>query len=369
MKLGIILSSGEGLRDQKNTGQLHRFQKFYLKTYEKFFDKIFIFSYKNETENIYEPQQIIPNQRNFNRFIYSLLMPIVNSNNFKKVGVLRVMQTPGGVPALAAKLLFKTPYLVTYGYKYHKFAQIEGKFFISFALRILEPLILVFADAVIVTTDELKNYVSRFANLEKIHLIPNGVDVVSFKPPKKTKKKKNEFVILSVGRLEIQKNYLNLVQAVASSKYNNNIVLKLVGKGSQAARIKKLAREKKVKLTILANVSHSKMPKIYNSCDVFVLPSLIEGHPKVLIEAMSCGLSVIGSNVSGNRELISDGRTGFLCGTDKESISEKIDNLIDNKKLGEQVGLSARKSILESYDIRKLILKEIVVLKKIAKND
>jgi glycosyltransferase involved in cell wall biosynthesis len=104
------------------------------------------------------------------------------------------------------------------------------------------------------------------------------------------------------------------------------------------------------------------------TADIFVLPSLIEGHPKVLIEALSCGLPAIASRVSGNIEVIKDGKTGLLCSTDGDDINKKLDFLIENSNIREKIGQKGRKYALKYCDLAQLVLKEIEILKKIGKN-
>src|SRR3989344_9289050 len=105
------------------------------------------------------------------------------------------------------------------------------------------------------------------------------------------------------------------------------------------------------------------MAKIYNRADVFGLPSLAEGSPKVLLEAMACGLSVIGTKVVGIKETITDGITGFLCDTDSQSLSKSIVWFLKNPKRADKLAQSARKKILQDYNLYHLLKKEVLTLK------
>lgn len=368
MNLGILFSLGDSLEKQEKSGQFSRFEKFYLGKYAKNFEKVFVFSYGKDTNfSNREFFRLIPNKFSLHRFFYTFLLPFLEKKNFENISIFRVMQATGAVPTILAKIFYRIPYVTTYGYYYHEFAKIEGKFLRSFLLKILEFLALKFANGVIITTQELKNYVGKLVSIEKIFLIPNGVETKVFKPKNK-KFDKNEIQIISIGRLEIQKNYANLLKAITQSDYKDSITLTLVGQGSLKNQLVNLAQKLSVKLKIIDSVPHKNLPKFYQQADIFVLPSLIEGQPKVLLEAMSCGLPVIASQVSGNLEVIKDGQTGLLCQTDSFDISKKLDFLIENNKLREKIGKAARNFVLKDHNLEKLVQKEIAVLKKLAKN-
>ena len=100
--------------------------------------------------------------------------------------------------------------------------------------------------------------------------------------------------------------------------------------------------------------------------DVFALPSLVEGNPKILLEAMACQKAVIGTNVEGIRELIINKYNGILTDTDHDSIRSGLIELLDDK-LRQKLGKQARKFIIENYDIEKLLEKENRILLKLAK--
>jgi len=100
-----------------------------------------------------------------------------------------------------------------------------------------------------------------------------------------------------------------------------------------------------------------------NQADIFVLPSLVEGHPKVLIEAMSCGLPCVASACQGNRELLEDGRTGLLFeATDVTQMVAQLERVIESQDLARSLGRAARQKVLGSYDLERLLRREMDVL-------
>ena len=168
-----------------------------------------------------------------------------------------------------------------------------------------------------------------------------------------------------MGRLEPQKNLLSLIEAISKLKVKNELIF--IGKGSQKKELLKLANKLKVNLKIIDKVSHNQLPKIYRQADIFVLPSFIEGHPKVLLEAMSTELTCIGTDTDGIRAVISDKETGLLTGTGPEQIREAIEYLINNPKNALQLGKRARRHVEENYDFANLMEKENKLLKCLIK--
>jgi glycosyltransferase involved in cell wall biosynthesis len=100
-----------------------------------------------------------------------------------------------------------------------------------------------------------------------------------------------------------------------------------------------------------------------NQADLFVLPSLVEGHPKALIEAMSCGLPCVVSACEGNREVVEDGRTGLIFeATDTGQMVRQLERAIQDKRLAREMGRAAREKVLRSYDLERLLRMEVDVL-------
>ena len=79
------------------------------------------------------------------------------------------------------------------------------------------------------------------------------------------------------------------------------INVKFVGSGSQKEELVKLAVKLGVNLKVTDQIPNEKLPETYRQADIFVLPSLAEGHPKALLEAMSCGLACMASNIPGDQ--------------------------------------------------------------------
>ncbi len=180
----------------------------------------------------------------------------------------------------------------------------------------------------------------------KMMVVPNYVITDVFKPLSDVKKSHD---LVYVGRNAPQKNLESMLKAI--QQVDKDLSILLVGGCCSDAGLKKRITEYGIKAEYAGNVANNDLPNYLNRAKAFILPSHYEGHPKALLEAMSCGMPCIGADVEGIREDITDGRTGLLCGTDAESMSDAIERMFsDEKKMGD-MGKSAREYIIEKYSI------------------
>ena len=149
-----------------------------------------------------------------------------------------------------------------------------------------------------------------------------------------------------IGRLEdSQKNLSALLDAAEGLTLDE---LLLVGEGELRSNIER-RKSTQPWIKMAGSVANYELPELLRSSDIFALPSFFEGHPKSLIEAMACGLPVVASNVSGIREFITHGETGWLVEPDAQSLREGIEHLLANPDLSAEIGCNARRYAIENY--------------------
>ncbi|UCH02448.1 MAG: glycosyltransferase family 4 protein [Candidatus Bathyarchaeota archaeon] len=200
---------------------------------------------------------------------------------------------------------------------------------------------------------------------ERIHVIPMGVDTSRFKSTKDPwfrqflRIEEETPIVLSVARLHASKNLNSLLRAMALvNKTIKEAKLIVIGRGPQENFLRKMAINlglKKSTLFISDPIPYEKMPSVYNSCDVFVLPSLYEPFGMAVPEAMSCGVPVIVSDAGGMRDTVVDGETGFKVSLRNgdhfvKILSTRIITLLKDEKLKKSMGLSAIKRVRSFYD-------------------
>lgn len=359
MNLGIMLPLGESFENLSKSGQDDLFKNFYIKHFSKSFNKVYIFSYKNEQirdlpKNVY----LIPNKFKLHRYFYGLFLPLLVKKSLQDCNVLRIYHLSGCLPAIIAKFLYGKQFVFNFAYDYERFALLDKKIFQYVLFKFLKSFAVFSASKLFVANKILL----KMINSDKCYYLPNGVDTKQFYP--KIKEGNMPLQILSIGRLEIQKNHLALIEALVGLE----IELKIVGNGLLFQKLINLATKKNVRLKIVKKIIHSKLPEVYRKADIFILPSLIEGHPKVLLEAMASGMPVIASKISGVEDIIKDQENGLFCNPNKESIRKKLLVLINNLTLKKKIAKNARLTILEKFDLNKLIIDEITVIKSVINN-
>ncbi len=370
LKLGLLPAAGGGLTSLAATGQTGRLMDYYFPAYLKSFESLTYFSYHQESladytgdPAILENVSLVPRLRRSPYRVYAFQLPFVARSQFRACEVLRVFQATGAIPAMIARLLYGTPYVTTYGYRYHAFAAVEGRRLSSLYLRLLEPLALRLAAGVIVTTQELATYVARSVPAARIHLIPNGVDTALFAPAERSREKSDVTTILFVGRLTRQKNLARLIEALSVLGKRHPLRLRIIGEGRLQRELEATAARLGVACTFEGTIPHHALPDYMNQADLFVLPSLVEGHPKVLIEAMSCEMSCVVSNCEGNRAVVEHERTGLLFEpTNVAEMVVQLEWVISDGSLARELGCAARQQVCAEYDLHRLLDEEADML-------
>lgn len=177
---------------------------------------------------------------------------------------------------------------------------------------------------IIAVSDNLKRKVSNLnIKCNKIEVVPNGVDLNLFKAIDKGSVRKklgindHNKVILYVGAFEKVKGLEFLLRAykeILKSYVFNEATLILIGTGSITKKIKRMIWDYDIYDHVLLKkyIKHEEIPLWMNASDVFCLPSLNEGRPNVLYEAIACGTPVVATNVGGVSEIIVSDELGEL---------------------------------------------------------
>lgn len=194
----------------------------------------------------------------------------------------------------------------------------------------------------------------------KISVIPNFVDTDLFKPVSGIKKKGKS--VVSVGRLETVKRFDLLIEACAKIP---GCELTLVGEGLERKRLQLLASELGLKLILTGNVPNETLPRIFQEHTVFAITSELEGHPKALIEAMSCGMPCIGVSTTGIENIINHKRNGWLVDGTKDSIVNGISELFKNKDIYNNLSKGAREYVLGHYEFNMCFNMEHNIIKNL----
>lgn len=315
----------------------------------------------------------IPTYAKLNRHIfYLLLAPIIFWKILRKCDIYWA-KFSSAVPAIIAKKIFSKPLVNFFDYNWVELSQASEESSMEHKTKsMIENLMIRNSDYFITTTETLKTHLidRGFKYPEHIFIIPNYVDTDLFNPINTmTKEDSGEDIvkIISVGRLSVQKNFPLLMDGLAQlkNKLENKIELTIVGTGPLKEDLLHKAQQLNLELKLIDRISNSGMPLLYREHDIFVMTSPREGHPRALIEAMSCGLPVVGTNVIGIRDVITDGVNGLLCSATPEDIAQKLLRIISDKLFAKGLGIKAREDALQKYSFKALVQQEKNIYKQI----
>ncbi len=296
------------------------------------------------------------------RFIQSHFLPIILRDYLKRADIIKTNQMSTTFAPLIAKFLFKKKLIVRCGFEWYFFMiQQKTTLFSRIRMFITEWIYYHLTDTIILTSETAKQFVSNtfYIKKDKIKIISNFVDIDIYNQMNLYQRSNGR--LLFIGRLTRQKNLFNLFDAIKQSLY----YLDIIGDGELKLQLLEYAKRNQIRVNFLGKIPNSQIPELMNQYEVFILPSLYEGNPKALLEAMACGLAVIGTNVVGIKEIIKHKINGYLCNTDSESIRKAIDTVMNDKELRRQMGENARKYVLENYDLNKIIDKEYKLYQKL----
>ena len=225
-----------------------------------------------------------------------------------------------------------------------------SRFFLSLVLRK--------ADLVVGVTAAIRRELED-AGFTRVTAIPNGVDTVRFCPPSGATRQRlkaellggreNLPVVLFVGRLGQEKNLPVLLKSVQF--LTTRVLLLVIGEGSQRTELETLAEQLPDYQQVMFWGAAERVERFFQVADVFVLPSFSEGLPNVLLEAMSCGVASIGSDIPGIAAVIDDGVNGCLFRQGAEELTIKLDQVLADEKYRNQLSRKARETVLERFSI------------------
>jgi glycosyltransferase involved in cell wall biosynthesis len=270
-----------------------------------------------------------------------------------------------GLAAIIAGKILDIPVIVSLlGIRYE---QIESNPYINetlkrLALKIeykLDVFTLSNANAVTIVSPTMKYYVEKVAPKSIIVSIPIAIKIKNFEFSElkrellrtELKIDKKSIIIGFVGRLSHEKNLHTLLNSFAEAVMNDSsLKLVLVGKGPLEFELKRQALDMHVEDKVIFCGFRDDINNLLSSFDIFVLPSFIEGTSNALIEAMACGRAIICSDISANREIVTNDKEALMINpNDRDGLKEAILSLSSDEKLRSRLGHNAKINA-EQYD-------------------
>lgn len=310
--------------------------------------------FKNELDILSVPYWQVDFFRNIyniksNYKAYKQIISLISNNNYDFIHC----QSPiGGVCGRLAAHKTKTKIIYTaHGFHFYKGAPFVNWIF----FYPIEKLCAKYTDILITINKEDYAIAQRLGAKRTVYVPGVGIDSVKYLNTKVDKDEKRKqlgitedaFVLLSVGELSRRKNHEVVIKALAELE-KPNLVYLLCGQGILKKKLKDKAKELNVNIMFLGY--RNDINEIYAAADLFVFPSLQEGLPVALMEAMSAGLPIVCSKIRGNCDLIENETGGFLTNpNDVNGFSKAIDKIYNSKELREKMKI-CNHNVMKNFD-------------------
>jgi len=289
------------------------------------------------------------------------IMPFLIMNR-KIQGIIVFFGFPCGPLGLWAHALFKTPYIISL-----RGGDVPGtEQSMDHLHRVLKPLrrlIYKKSRAVVANSEGLKNMSQKVDPVPTI-VIPNGIDTSYFKPSHK-RIEKDSVSFIYVGRFSEQKNLLFLIEQffILKNEIKEPFTINIVGDGPMKEKLQLFADSLGLsdRITWHGWLAKNRILELLQESDCLINPSLYEGMPNAVLEALACGLPVIASNVTGNNAVVIHGENGFLFNHgDYCEIVDFLKIIVKNKDLRLNLGINARKGLINSLSWTKTAMEYLM---------
>lgn len=298
---------------------------------------------------------VIPSKRAFDFSVWKRVKEVMNS---EKIDIVHAHGTRAASNTFKSCGSLKTPMIYTiHGWSFHDLQPP-----IINRMRILGERFLASRSVLNISVSKSNQLtgIEHFASF-KSTVVYNGIDLDKFNPEnsfsdlrKELGIEKDSIVILFLARFEEQKQPLKLIRSFSKISIEfRNLHLLMVGDG--------LLKEKSIDLAKALNLGNritfmpfrQDVPNILANSDIYVLPSLWEGMPIGLVEAMAMGKTVVASNVDGTKELINSGINGYLINKDniEEELVFSLRKLASDSGLRKTMAQNSVKSVKSVFDV------------------
>lgn len=273
----------------------------------------------------------ILNRMHRHQFDFKAISEIIRILNYENIHILRTHAYHANLYGRIAAKIAKTPVVISSSHSvYENFKKPK------FHRRLFNFFLSNFCDAIVAVSKTVAKDIERFDKVskDKIKVIYNGIELDRFiinKNKDETRSlfrlPKEKILIGTLGRLDRPKGIEYLIKAVEGL----NLSLVIGGDGPLRKELEDLAKALNIDVYFLGKIEPEKVPLFLNCLDIFCFPSLWEGMPVTVIEAMAVGLPIIASDLEPLKEVLADCGIYFPKG-DTKKLRELILSLIDNEK-------------------------------------
>jgi len=207
------------------------------------------------------------------------------------------------------------------------------------------------ADKIIVLTKDYKNHTEThlwFKSLiKKYVIIPNSVNTNLFKP-KLYYFSNTKIIIFMASRMNILRDHQTLINAIKPLQNKYNIELRIAGNGETLTPLRNKNEDENI--IFLGNINQQKIIEELHNADIYIHATFAETFSTAILQAMSCSLPIICSDIEGTRHMIRHNYNGLLYkNKDISNLAKQIKYLIDNKEKAINLGKTARMDVENKY--------------------
>lgn len=228
--------------------------------------------------------------------------------------------------------------------------------------RLFEKLIYVCSDALAAVNDSIAQEIQQeYKFNRKIDVIYNGFDYPKLSGPNESSLevqnspivKKFSKTLLFIGALNGRKGEFDLINAMYKIVFSSeDIGLIIIGQGPSEDILKTMVKKTGLQehISVIPTIEHANLKRYFSDCDLFILPSYSEGLPKVLLEAMACGIPVVVSDIPAHRKLIKHSVDGYMFKTSNvDSLASTIMYALANSQESENITQNARNLVKKEF--------------------
>lgn len=255
----------------------------------------------------------------------------------------------------------KLPLIYTvHGWSFHQ----DQKPVVKLIRKLSERFLTSVSDSVICVSNSNQADGVKGWNMKRSLVIYNGINTDKFNPDNHYSDIRKEFgigenktLIVYIVRITTQKDPLTLIRAMKIIlERTKDVVLLMVGEGDLKEEVVNIVKESHLEANIILENFRQDVPAILKAADIYCLPSLWEGLPIGVLEAMSMGKVVVATHVDGTSEIISEGFNGILFPVkDAGKFAEAILTVHNDKVLAKRLSENARKTILERFTVEGMV--------------
>jgi len=225
-----------------------------------------------------------------------------------------------------------------------------------------------FTNKIVAVSEAVKADLVTYEHIDhkKIEVIYNGIDSSRYNVKVDEAKKRGELGIekndkvIGLGvRLSEQKGICYLIEALdLIVKSHPDVKLLIIGDGELRIELQRMSEQLGLTDKVIFTGFRTDIPELLKVIDIYVLPSLLEGHPLVLLEAMAAGKPIVATEINGNRETVIHGHTGFLVPPrDTPKLADALCRLLADDTLRHDMGLKGQKRFQERFTLDQTIPK------------